>query len=73
MKLAYEIRDSKGSSCAYVNGRTGDDLVSVVLDLHRFKVGGGPSNEAAHRQVTGKYGNVVEEIEWFRRQRLSVA
>ena len=62
MKLAYDLRDSQRSSCAYVNGRTGDDLYSVVLDLHRFEEGGGPSNEAAHREVLAKYGGTVENI-----------
>jgi hypothetical protein len=62
MTLAYDIRDSRGSSCAYVNGRTGDDLHSVVLDLHRFEEGGGPSNEASHRGVAAKYLANVENI-----------
>jgi hypothetical protein len=62
MKLAYEILDSRRSSCAYVNGVTGDDLYSVGLDLHRFKEGDGPSNEADHRTVIAKYGSNVENI-----------
>ena len=62
MKLAYDLLDSKRSSCAYVNGRTGDDLYSVVLDLYRFEYGGGPSNEAAHREVLAKHGGNVENI-----------
>ena len=62
MKLAYEILDSKRSSCGYINGLTGDDLISVGLDLHRFEEGGGPSNEAAHREVIGKFGSNVETI-----------
>jgi hypothetical protein len=62
LKLAYDLRDSRRSSCAYVNGRTGDDLYSVVLDLHRFEEGGGPSNEAAQREVLAKYGGNAENI-----------
>lgn len=62
MKLSYDLLDSQRSSCAYVNGRTGDDLYSVVLDLHRFGEGDGPSNEAAHREVLAKYGGKVENI-----------
>ena len=62
LKLAYDLLDSKRSSCAYVNGRTGDDLYSVVLDLDRFEEGGGPFNEAAHREVVAKYGSNTEKI-----------
>lgn len=62
MKLAYDILDSQRSSCAYVNGRTGEDLYSVGLDLGRFEEGGGPSNETAHRQVVAKYGGTLESI-----------
>jgi len=62
LKLAYDLLDSQRSSCAYVNGRTGDDLYSVVLDLGRFEERGGPSHEAAHREVLAKYGGNAENI-----------
>ena len=62
MKLAHDLLDSQRSSCAYVNGRTGKDLYSVVLDLHRFEQGDGASNVAAHRTVAAKYGGSVENI-----------
>ena len=32
------------------------------MDLHRFEEGGGPSNEAAYREVVAKYGGKVENI-----------
>jgi hypothetical protein len=62
MKLAYDLLDSQRSSCAYENGRTGDDRYSVVLDLRRFEEGGGPSDEAAHREMFAKNGGNVENI-----------
>ena len=57
MELAYDLRDSRRSSCAY-NGRKGEDLYSVGLEVHRFGEGKGPANEAAHRQTAEKYGSV---------------
>ena len=59
MELAYNIRESRRSSCRY-NSRIGGELYSVVLTLHIFTEGGGPSNEAAHRQTAAKYGSVED-------------
>jgi hypothetical protein len=55
MELAYDLRDSQRSSCAY-KGRNGDGLYSVSLSLHRFD--NGSSNEEAHRRAATKYGSV---------------
>ena len=55
MELAFDHRDSQGSSCAYI-ARTADRIYSVTLSLHRFD--DGPSHEEAHRQHAAKYGKV---------------
>ena len=62
LKLSDEIRDSKKSSCSYVNGKTGADLHWVGLDLHRIKDRDGPANEAAHRALFAKYYFEVESV-----------
>lgn len=61
MKLAYDLRDSRSSSCSY-NGRIGNDRYSVALDVHRFGEGHGPSDEAAHRQVAAKSGSLEDIV-----------
>jgi hypothetical protein len=61
MELAYDLRDSRRSSCAY-KGRNGNDRYSVGLVIHRFGASDGSANEAAHRQAAAKYGTVEDIV-----------